>query len=337
MKYICRVVVLVATCLVIGVTAASADVRWYLYSLRIRSGESRYAGEITVGKVIKAGYIEVVTDGLGRITRETGFWEGKKTGEIVYQFSPGAKFADAYEEYAATGVLTSRGRIQRNGAGERTRVDTFSTTGDLTAYLVRTMGPDSADEVSYTAKGTRTNRTVIFYSPAGVRVRGRYYPEDATYYDSEYDPGTNLRLSRKKLVNEKLAATNKYAYDSYGDLTRDDVYTAEGVWYGAREYSELLLTVRHYKFSDGRSEETTFTYDGDRRTKAAVYKVNGQLICTFTYDRLSTGAVKRTLAVGPDGQLFAEYPEMAVDNVDRTGHPVDHQDLGTIYRKTNWW
>jgi hypothetical protein len=79
------------------------------------------------------------------------------------------------------------------------------------------------------------------------------------------------------------------------------------------------------------------TYDNNRRAKSAVYYYNDQLICTFTYDRLPTGQVKRTLAHAPDGTLAAEYPDIFVDKVDRLGRPLDHADVGTIYRKGKWW
>lgn len=276
-------------------------------------------------------------DSLGRLIRVTWFWGGKRTSETRYQYAPGARLADSFDSYAATGALTSRSRIQRNGAGDRTRIDTCTTTGALTGYSVRTLTAASVESLSYTAEGKRTGRTVSYYSPAGILVRVQLYPEDDVNCESEYDPRTGLAQSRRKPVGGKVESTNKYTYDSYGDRIRDDVYTADGTWYGAREYAGNLQTVERYKFTDGTSQNGTLAYDENRRLTTATFSVNGTLVCTFKYDRLSTGAVKRPLAVGPDGQLFAEYPDLTVTKGTRTGRPVDHPAAGTIHRTGNWW
>jgi hypothetical protein len=332
-----RSVVMAVAALVLGAATASADVHWYLYSIGIRSGEPRYAREIPVGQVIKAAYAEVETDSLGRLIRATWYWGGKRTSETRYLYSAGGRLPDSFDNYAATGELTGRSRIQRNAAGDRTRIDTFTTTGTLTGYAVRNLGAESVESLSYTAEGKRTGRTVSYYSPAGVLVRVQSYPEDNIIYESDYDPGTGLAQARRKLVSGKVESTNKYTYDSYGDRIRDDIYTADGTWYGAREYAENLQTAERYKFTDGSSQEVKFAYDENRRLATAVFSRNSQLICTFKYDRLPTGAVKRTLAVGPDGQLYAEYPDLVVTKVEQNGHPVDHPDAGVLHRKGNWW
>lgn len=337
MKRASRLIALTVAGLVFGAATASADVRWYLYNLGTRSGEPQFAGEIPVGNVIKAGYAVVTTDSLGRIAKVTWFWGSTRTVETVYQFSAGGKLPISFDSYAATGELSSRNRIHRNNAGDRIRIDQLTATGEMTGFSIRTLSAESVEMLSFTAQGTRTGRSVSYYSPAGILIRARSIPDDTTYYESEYDVRTGLAQSRKKMKNGQLESSNKYAYDSYGDLTRDDIYDENGVWYGVREYVEDLQTVERYKFTDGTSEESRFTYDDSRRTKAVAFSINGQLICTFTYDRLSTGGIRRTLAVAPDGSLLAEYPDLMVAKVDRTGHPIDHPDAGTIYRRGTWW
>jgi hypothetical protein len=47
--------------------------------------------------------------------------------------------------------------------------------------------------------------------------------------------------------------------------------------------------------------------------------------------------VTRTRALGPAGELYAEYPDLFVDAVDRRGRPTDRPTAGTIYRLGEWW
>src|SRR5437762_9584167 len=47
------------------------------------------------------------------------------------------------------------------------------------------------------------------------------------------------------------------------------------------------------------------------------------IFCRFTYDRLADGTATRTLAFGPDGALWAEYPDMEVVDVRQNGHPIN--------------
>jgi len=337
MKRYHRFILLVALSLIMGSATAFSEVHWYISHVSLRSGESLHGSEIPVGKVIEGGYTEEETDNLGRITRMSWFWGAEKKSETLFQYAPKAKLAEAFETYAASGILVSRSRIQRNAAGERTRVEAFSPTGELTSYQVRTISPDSVEESTYTAEGKRTRRLINYYSAAGIRIRQREYPQENIYYESEYDQGTGVTLSQTKVVNGGLELTVKYSYNSYNDKTREDLYDSKGVWFGEREFSAWLKLDERYKFADGSTQETKSTYDENRWLKSATFSRNGQLICTFTYDRLPTGQVKRTLAVGSDGTLFAEYPDLLVDKVDQTGHPVDNADVGIIQRKGNWW
>jgi hypothetical protein len=332
-----RIALLAVAALLFHAPRATAQVRRYLYELDTRSGDPLFSGEIPTGAPLKAAYAEVATDNLGRVTRVTWLWDGKKTSEVLYHFAPGARLPDAYDVLAATGETTSKHRIQRNPSGVRTRVETFSLTGTLTGYEVRTVGSDQVDETAYAPDGKRTNHSIDYYSPQGVSIRHRWYPEDSTYYESESDATTGLSASRKKVVSGQVVSSDKFTYDAYGDETRDDIYDAQGNWYGAREYAENLLTIERYKFPSGETQETHPSYDENRRTTEATFSRNGALVCTFKYDRLATGQVKRTLAVAPGGELLAEYADLYVNKVLKNGRPIDHPDAGTIYRKGDWW
>jgi hypothetical protein len=60
------------------------------------------------------------------------------------------------------------------------------------------------------------------------------------------------------------------------------------------------------------------------------------LVCRFTYDRLADGTTKRTVAFGPDGAVWAEYPDMEVVDVRQNGHPINGRPA-IINKAGNWY
>jgi hypothetical protein len=45
----------------------------------------------------------------------------------------------------------------------------------------------------------------------------------------------------------------------------------------------------------------------------------GHLVCRLTYQKASDGTVLKTLAVGPNGDIWAEYPDYMVMDIQRDG------------------
>jgi hypothetical protein len=317
----------------------SAEVHRYYCSLSLRSGEVERRCEMPKDGTIDGGYDVVTTDDQNRPVRVAWYWGTQKKSETRYIYREGAKFYDSTEHYSAGGELTSRVVIQRNATGEQTRVEVHSPTGEVTSWTVRAISGDQVDEVSYHADGSWAGHNHYFYSPAGILIRSRYYPQqsDAVYYESEIDTNNGNETLEKKFENGVAQITTKYTYTVYGDKTREDLYDPNGNWYASRDFSAWLLTDEKYKFHDGSTQESKRTYDSNRLLTSSTFYRNDQLICTFTYDHLSTGAIKRTLALAGDGTLMAEYDDLAVDKVDRTGHPIDHPTGGKIHKTGNWW
>jgi len=98
-----------------------------------------------------------------------------------------------------------------------------------------------------------------------------------------------------------------------------------------------LETSTLFKWATGESEERRPTFDAARLRKETKFYRNGTLITTFVYDRFPNGTVRRTLALGPNGELMAEYPDLVVTTVDGDGHPIDHPDSGKIYKIGKWF
>jgi hypothetical protein len=126
------------------------------------------------------------------------------------------------------------------------------------------------------------------------------------------------------------------SYDGNGGMLRQDMYDDAGVWYGSHEFTNGLTTRKNYKFADGSRREVNITYDEKRRAKEARLTVNDKLICTFAFDYLPDGTVKRTMALGPNGDLWAEYPDRFVDEVGQDGQALNWTQ-GIIHHPGNWW
>jgi hypothetical protein len=178
---------------------------------------------------------------------------------------------------------------------------------------------------------------VRYYSPAGILVRNRDYSNRTVYEEDEYDASNGLTRSENTFINGELRIVIKMTYDDSGEILRGDIYSQNVLWYGSFEFADDLLMVKKYKWPGGRIADVRFSYDDKRQPKEVTVYFNDQLVCVLKYDRFPTGAIKRTIALGANGQVFAVYPGLEVDEVDQQGHPLYHPDVGTIYRQGNWW
>jgi hypothetical protein len=321
-----------------GVSQASADVHRYLYELSTKSGDYLYAGEMPVGAKTPTKCVDVTTDGLGRVTQVVREVNGKMASETIYQFAADAKLPAGFATVAANGETISQNRIQRNDHGDRVRVDEFTVTGELAEYLTRTVGSDHIEELTYTSLGKpKGDRVANYYSPAGILVRSRHDTSESIYYEYEYDLSNGLARSESTFINNELRIVVRFTYDDFGESIRGDIYSQNRLWYGSCEYAGDLEVVEKYEWPGGRTQESHYSYDDKRQLEKVDQYCNEQFICVFKYDRLSTGAIKRTFALGAKGQVYAVYPNIEVDMVNQQGHPFDRPDLGTIYRQGLWW
>jgi len=313
--------------------SARAEVRKFRYELWTRSGEPKFASDLPASVAVKGPCYEVETDTQGRTTRVAVIRDGTKISETLYRFPGNAKLPNASDNFV-TGEQTGVTRIQRNETGGRAREEYFTTGGTLTGYAVFTYSTDGVEQAYYSAEGKATGRYVYYYSSKDVIARSRQYLENA-YYEAELDETTGLPKSRKKFVDGKLELSTVYAYDSYGDKTREDAYHPDGKWFAAIEFAQGLVVRKNYRF-DTETRQSQITFDEKRRAKEAKWYVNDKLVCTFTYDRLPDGTLKRSLALGPGGELWAEYPNVFVNEVQQNGQALNRTD-GIIYKKGNWW
>ena len=236
------------------------------------------------------------------------------------------------------GSLTGYEEITRNAAGEATRVDFYTARGALTGYTTTAYTADHADGATYGADGKRRSHWTTHFSPDGAVVRLVKYDEGfSSHQEVIYDPPRGTETSITQFRNDgELQLSTVNTYDGDDNLIRQDLYSPDRTWYGAKTYEHNLLTRKSYKFSNGTSMDIDIKYDARRSTSSATQRVDGKLICTFQLEHFPNGTIARTVAIGPDASLWAEYPNLLVIEVDQQGHPPN-TTAGVIHKKGNWW
>lgn len=316
--------------------AVAAD-HYYRDDLAVRTGPpSRYVIEVPQEAAMHGGYFKVTTDEKGRVARVSFLVDGKPTGETIYEYSGAASLPHATKSYKQ-GALTGQSKIVRDAEGQVTRIEFYTAQGALTGYTVTKWVANRAERVNFTPDGKRRWQSKEYYSSDGVLTRSVTQAEGSkSYNESIYDTARGVVKSAKQFNNGQLQISYVNTYDDDDDLIRQDLYSDKGTWYGAKIYEHNLLTKKLYKFSSGRKQETQIKYDAKRWAESAQMYVDGKLICTFLYEHLPDGTTKRTVAQGPDGSLWAEYPDRYVDEVDRSGHPPN-STAGVLHKTGDWW
>lgn len=319
--------------------SAQVSIRNYRYRLSTRSHEPEFAKEISSTVGVGGTRYEVEADAQGRTTRIAVIRDGQKLSETFFRFAGNAKLPSGYENFEA-GELTSVVGIQRNEAGNRIREDYFAVGGTLTEYMVYSYSPDHVEEDSYTAEGKKSEHSIRYYSAKDTLTRSIAYtnpdnPGKRTEY--EYDDGTGLAKSRQQFNDGKLHVTVSNTYNADGDLVRSDAYDSNHNLFAADEFNDELRTKRIYNEKSG-TREMRLTYDENRRLKESELYYKDVLVCRFVYERFLNGTAKRTLALGSNGELWAEYPDYEVFDVKRNGEPWEGKLPGAVVHKTGpWW
>lgn len=319
---------------------ARADVHYYRYSISTyKAGPAKYTGVLPSANV-KGQVRRVQTDARGRVLRIEYFRDGKKLTETVYQFKNNAQLSAGYRYYRGS-ELSSIATFQRDPtSGQVARADYKTAKGALTSYTLYTYSPNKIEYEEYTPDGSVTSRGIDYYSDAGLIVKSRSYSYGDTggdYQEQEFDSSTGLATSEKQYEDGKVVINKRYTRDATGDLTRLDLIDPEdGSVYGVETWADGLERKRAYHFKDSTTEDIVYTYDAKRILNKADLAMNGKHVCTFTYQRLADGTIKKTVAKGPAGDVWAEYPNRVVSEVRQTGKPIDNGP-STVYKSGNWW
>jgi len=314
------------------------SVKLYRYSVLTDTYDHGYRSEIAGGATPKGTYYRVERDAQGRMVRVTMMRDGKEQKLTTFHYTGASRFYDSSEAFV-NGEKTQISLYQRDPQGRLVREDDETADGKLTKYYVVTWSPQHAEVMGYDPGNKRTYRAIEHFSIGGVEVNKTSYlspTSDASYVELEIDEHTGLSQSARQLTDGKLDNTRRFTYDANGGETRMDAYGPDGVWFAAHVYSDGLLSQTLYKFSDGSNQEFNYSYDGKKFLKQTDVVVAGKPLCKLTYDMESDGTVKRTLAIGNDGTLWAEYPAPIVRDIQQNGQPVGRTD-GILHKTGNWW
>jgi len=328
MRHFCRLGLLF-----VAVSFAIAETHSYRYELKTGCNEPRYAAEIPFDS--GGPRFDIETDAKGRIVRVSTYENGNKIKETIYHYEGGASRVTDADFYLA-GELTTTVRVERNTKGSVVRDDYLTRDGNRTGYFTCEYSGDRVEATSFNLAGKPVDHWTFFFSQ-DVVVREIHTPDDKTSIEVTYSSNTGQVQSRKQYQNGILTSHNSFTYDSNGSLLREDIYDSNDRWFAAKEYADELRIREIYKFLNGGTQETRTTYDAKRFATEATFSWNDRLICTFKFDRFSNGVLKRTLAVGPNGDLYAEYPDHYVDKVNRNGTALDDIKGTVIYKQGNWW
>lgn len=330
-------VLAVAAIIAIYPTMSVAAERYYRDNVTIRtSPPDKYVIEVPEAAAMHGGYFKVITDDKGRITRVLFLVDSKVAGDTVYKYPDGGKLPSELQSYKQ-GTLTGTSKMTRDSSGRVIRTDYFTAQGAPTGYTITKYVADRAERANFTPDGHRRWHSEEYFNADGIEIKSVTQSENSSAsVEATYDPLRGLSKSSKQFRNGKLQISINNTYDADDDLIRQDLYNEKGKWYGAKIFEHNLLVKKLYKFTDGHTAEITIKYDANRWIERAQYSRDDRLVCTFVHEHLQDGTTKRTIALGPDGSLWAEYPNLSVVEVDQHGHPPN-STAGTIHKAGNWW
>lgn len=317
--------------------AAEPAERYYRDNLTVVTAPpDKYVIEVPEAAAMHGGYFKVVTDNRGRIVEVTFLVDGKVASDTFYIYAGVDKLPSGSRSYKQ-GMPTGTAKFTRDASGRTVRIDYLTAQGSPTGYTETKYAVGHAESANYTPDGHRRWRKEQFFNADGVEIKAVTQAEGSTARkETTYDPQRGLEKSSKQFRNDQLQVSIVSAYDDDDDLVRQDLYNAKGTWYGAKLYERNLLVKKLYKFSDGHTAEVAIKHDANRWIDRAQFSRDGKLVCNFVHEHLPDGTTKRTIALGPDGSLWAEYPNLAVTEVDRNGHPPN-STAGVIHKTGNWW
>ena len=327
---------IVAIATVLGMPAQAAE-RYYRDTAGLKlSPPGRFLGEVSPEATRDGVYFGVTTDAYGRITRTVRLEDGAPTEQSEFSYQGARPWPDRELDYNH-GTPTGTRVFRRNAAGEVVHGESFDASGARTGFWSEAFTANRSEGVAFTGDGKPSSDWTAYYAPGGARTRLVSHNAGSNRTDeTDYDE-KGLVKSERILENGALISTQRYSYDYNDDLVRNDIYDNRGVWYGADSYDHDRMAKKQYKLADGTTEEVDYIYDAKGWAESAQQYVNGNLVCSFRYEHHADGTMKRTLATGPDGTLWGEYPDIQVFIVDQTGHVFGRANLGTILKDGNWW
>ena len=319
---------------------AEAATKLYRYSLATGTIPYKYVQPLA-GVRPSGPYYRVTTDANGVVTSVEYVRSGNVLTKWDYSYERGGRHPSKSVTHV-NGEQVGYSLLSYYPDGKLKRVDSHTPLGKLTGY--QTCEPISAGMqkcAGYSAEGKLLGHEEETFDASGTRIGRKHWLEGSDRYHLEvYDPTDGLEREDRLMIfaDGRVANIAKTTYDSTGDRIRTDGYTGDGKsWFASIEFKDGLATKKSYNYSSGTTYVAEHRYDADRRRIGSDVTVNGKLAFRFAYVLETDGTVVKTQALGLDGKLWAEYPGVAVDEVDKNGAFRSNPGLAVIYHKEPWW
>lgn len=312
-----------------------AQVRYYHYSLATASGEPSYEGEVTGSQQRYYDYYAVARDPSGHLESVSYWRAGKLVGTTRYHYPKGGARYDGFRNFSGE-TETGSVQVARDAQHRIVRYEYFTVDGKPTGRTTIDRLPDRNDERSYSAEGKETSHGWSFFNAQGVLVKTTNLVDSGRSTETDISPTSGWNLATRQFRDGQLTLRTEYRYDGDGQLVRRDAYKQGDAIYASIFYTNDLETRRAYYLDDHSiGKELRSFYDAKEDLERVELSYRGHPVCTLTYDRLPDGTVTRTLAKGPDGSLWAEYPDHRVRDVESNGAPVGFAG-GNILKQGKW-
>lgn len=318
---------------------AGAETRNYRFSLGTPSTVSRYVNPLPASP--EGPYMRVETDALGRVVSVEAFRHGASQSRTTYEYAAGGRLPTRSSD-STNGETTGYVTYRYYPGGDTLSSESFTAAGKPTGHVDCTaLAGGKKDCDGFAADGKPVSHKTIFYDSQNIAIRQKYWKDGAvTYHLASYDPQDGLETENDLIAfdGDKPVNFSKLSYDANGDRLRRDGYDGETRKpFASIEYEDDEAIRKTYHYLDGTSYVALHHYNDKRTWTSSDISINGAALFRFVYVRQPDGTVVKTQAQGLNGDLWAEYPNLAIDEVDRNGRYTSNAQLGVIYKAGPWW
>ena len=302
--------------------AAQAETHYYRYSLSNRADQFLYRGELDP-RSLPPSYVAVDRDSRGRVVKTMRKADGTFAGVHVYHYPGEGPYFDSRDDFNEKGREIGTARLTRDREGKIIRADNFDNGGKLTGHAESSYPPGECDTHVFNAEGTETSHHLYLYNLDDILTMERDYIAEGRYDETDYSVATGLILAARQFRRGILEVTRGSDYDAEGRLTRVTASNPDGRIFAETDYEHGLALKRTYWLADGTvGKELRYSYDDRNWLVRTELSFKREPVCTFSYERLSNGTVRKSIAKGLDGTVWAEYPDYLVKDIAPDGRPI---------------
>jgi len=187
--------------------------------------------------------------------------------------------------------------------------------------------PDGSEGESYTTSEEED----------GIITEYKWKLSNKKYYLRTIDPATGQIVGSRGYIKGKLDHKQAYRYNDEGVIQARDSFDAKGRQYCWNVFDGMGNRIESsYHYRDNRREKYQWTLDKNGRMRQLAVTLNGKPAYTVKYIRLDSGDVKMSEVYDSRGELFARYPNHAVQYLKKDGSSESGYK-GTVLKSGKLW